>query len=461
MIDIVIPHFGNDELLERCLASIEANTQVEHRVIVVDNNKENRGFAAACNEGIRQGSGEYVVLLNNDTEVPEGWLANMRRVLEADDEVAVVGPLSTAKTQWQWTHNVGQWLERNVPTDDYVTSAERDFPKPLAFWCAIFPRQMLDHIGLLDEQFFMYCEDDDWCLRAKQTGYHMALDLATVVSHDHRTNYTPKTRRIHQESYRKFLAKWKGIVQPAPNVLVGVLNQGNVRVELAAWFIEELSKPQAGVGRVTVTFSDYKPIAHNRNTLVQQMLEGDYQYLLMIDSDTIPQRNPLELCRYNLDIIGLPTPIFNIRRNPDHPIYWNVGKWNPDTGSWHPLVINTDAEGEGPIKVDAVGTGVFLVHRRVLEHPDMRGPFRRAWDENGLAIRGLDLEMCRRAKEAGFEVWIDIDYTADHFKEVSLRRIWSLMKQDEPAIPISENGDEVEIIRKRRKKPVGAKTKAR
>lgn len=439
IVDIIIPHFGPQELLDRCLASIEANTRLPHRVTVIDNNRVNLGFSVACNQGIQQTDGEYVVLLNNDTEVPAGWLESMVRVAESEDKIAAVGPLSTAPTQWQWVHAVSTALKRNLPAlvgttdDDYIT----DFPRTLAFWCTLFPRWAFEEIGLLDEQFFMYAEDDDWCLRASKADYKLALDLSTVVTHRHRANRTPGIDRIHKESIERLKAKWADDLQIQPDVLIGVLNQGEIRTELAVRLLQ-INRQYPGFGRVDITFSEHKPTDNNRNMLVRRMLDEGYDYLVMCDSDTVFQRNPLELIAYDPDVAGLATPIYNVKRNAAHPIYWNVGDYNGE--NWNPLILTGD---EGLVEVGAVGTGCIIVARRVFEHPDMQAPFMRAWSEDGIVVRGSDFEFCQRARAAGFKIYVDTRYVADHLKVTSLLRQWS---QSNDPYRFSLNGDGQQLL---------------
>lgn len=463
MIDIVIPHYGDDELLERCLGSIEENVTVEHRVIVIDNNEENRGFAKACNAGIEQGDGEYVLLLNNDTVVPAGALARMQMIASADRRIAAVGPLSTAPAQWQWVHNVATWLGQSVPQDDYVTSDVRQFPGQLAFWCALIPRRALYDVGLLDEQFFMYAEDDDWCLRAQEAGYRLALDLGSVVMHHHRTHYSEEVQRIHEESFEKFKAKWADHLTTPPTVHVAVLQQGYIRAELAGHLLRVL-RERNDLGQISWSFPFAVPIANNRNQIVLNALTGgqsdnlveewgaaktdatpqeflarfrntDTDYLMMIDDDVVPYRNPLDLIpqmeERGIKIVGLPAPIIQYSKRPKAPVMWNVMNFVPEREPtpWQP--INLDGTDQF-LQVDAVGTGCIIIHRSVLEHPDLLAPFARKFNEFGVAVRGLDLWFCEKAQDAGFDVYTHTGYPCEHYWEVPIGLLAGIVKKHAP-----------------------------
>lgn len=208
VIDVVIPHYGRQALLDRCLQAIAANSGKAVNVLVHDNNRNNIGFAAAVNATVRRGDAPIIVLLNNDTAVPAGWLTTMTAVLFDDPKTAAVGPISSARTQWQGVANVESWLKVQLPCPGYVSTADGKFPANLAFWCVMIRRVVWERVGPLDEGYFIYAEDEDWCVRARRLGYHLALDLQTIAHHDHRANYDEATRGHHDDSKRRFRARW-------------------------------------------------------------------------------------------------------------------------------------------------------------------------------------------------------------------------------------------------------------
>lgn len=209
MIDVVIPHYGPQSTLNRCLASIRKAGGPDHQVFVHDNNVHNVGFAGAINAAARLGSGPYLVLLNNDTVVPAGWLESLMSILDRDPGLAAVGPISTANTQWQGVEPVRRWLGVELPHDGFVTTTDGAFPSNLAFWCVMIRRAAWEHVGELDDGYFMYGEDDDWCLRAAELGYPLALNLGLVVQHDHRASYDEDTKRHHEVSRERFKNRWQ------------------------------------------------------------------------------------------------------------------------------------------------------------------------------------------------------------------------------------------------------------
>lgn len=150
-----------------------------------------------------------------------------------------------------------------------------------------------------------------------------------------------------------------------------------------------------------------------RNRLAKRAVDDGYDFLIMIDADTVPLKNPLDLVGLDLDVIGLPTPIWFADANAvaagEWPLCLSVFDEAPN-GKWieHPM-------GSGGLQaVDAVGTGAIIIARRVLEM--LRPPFVRSWDEYGQAIVGSDVLFCRRAKAAGFKIWTHFDYLCSHYK---------------------------------------------
>jgi hypothetical protein len=149
-------------------------------------------------------------------------------------------------------------------------------------------------------------------------------------------------------------------------------------------------------------------------------MAGGEDYWLSFDSDNPPMRNPLELIALDKDIIGLPTPIWHFTGEipSERPIYWSAYKKKGEEGytEYNPK--------EGLQRVSAIGTGCFLVARRVFEDPEMRkGPFVRKLNPDGTVDRGNDISFCERATDRGFEIWAHFDFPCMHFNELELNEV--------------------------------------
>jgi GT2 family glycosyltransferase len=187
-------------------ASTDASIQVVQSrfpQVEVLENSENRGFAAANNQGLAWARGRYILLLNPDTEMPAITLRTFVAYLEAQPRVGVVGPRLQARggkiqggaagydpspsTIFSFSTFLyrllpgrckGLWLPRSrykqpepVPVD-WVSGA-----------CMMVRRQAFAAAGPLDERYFMYSEDVEWCRRIRQAGYEVVCLPAVAVTH--------------------------------------------------------------------------------------------------------------------------------------------------------------------------------------------------------------------------------------------------------------------------------------
>lgn len=166
----------------------------------------------------------------------------------------------------------------------------------------------------------------------------------------------------------------------------------------------------------------HRPFENNLHHIIHDILHvekyRDVTHWLSIDADNPPLRNPLELIKYDKDIMGLPTPVWHYAKKDERPIYWNVYRKNPLVDGYNEWVPR-----DGLTKVDAIGTGCFVISRRVIEHENMQGCFQRTFNPDGTVDRGNDIAFCERARQNGFEIWTHFDYACDHHVELSLNEV--------------------------------------
>lgn len=162
------------------------------------------------------------------------------------------------------------------------------------------------------------------------------------------------------------------------------------------------------------------PYENNLHHIVRDILQKDYDFWVSFDADNPPRTNLIPLVLEDKDVIGCPTPVWHFEGKPgERPMYWNGYDYVPEE----------DAYGEHNPKeslqrVDAVGTGCFVVARRVLEHPDMQtGCFAREYYSDGTVHKGNDLMFCERARAVGFEVYAHYDYPCFHFNEIEVGEV--------------------------------------
>jgi GT2 family glycosyltransferase len=223
LVSVVIPSHNGLRLLQRCLQSLSQQSYERIEVIMVDNgstdgsaeyvaqtfpeakikrNQTNLGFAKAVNIGIAQSSGEYLFILNNDTELRsdciEQLVAAMRYFIAKDDGVIGIAPkivfdrlgrtfldaVGTGMNPDGAAFNIGV----GQPDLGQLDSPRRVFG--VCFAAALIRKQAFDAIGHLDESFYAYYEDVDWCYRANLFGYKFYSAPNAVVYHKHSVSAT-------------------------------------------------------------------------------------------------------------------------------------------------------------------------------------------------------------------------------------------------------------------------------
>ncbi len=167
-------------------------------------NKTNLGFIKATNQGLQQATCEFVVLLNNDTAVTQGWDDKMLHTFDLFPNVGAVGPVTQSIIGWQNAERIKAIWGVTVPMYNKQTHAEynkqledKSDPKylpigntPLAFFCAMLRKSTVDEVGLLCEDFKIGLGDDDeYCIHLRSHGYSQYVALNTFVYHKHRTTF--------------------------------------------------------------------------------------------------------------------------------------------------------------------------------------------------------------------------------------------------------------------------------
>jgi GT2 family glycosyltransferase len=224
--DVVIVNYNAGKLLVDCVYSVFAAGAA--RVIVVDNNssdeslghlermlrneklslirnRQNLGFAAACNVGARVSSASRVLFLNPDSVLAVDALAIMVDVLECSKTVGMVGGLlcnpdgseqpggrrvfPTPKRAFMRAFGLSR-LDRFLPEafSDFLLHKE---PLPvdpvvveaISGACMLVKREAMDDVGLWDEGYFLHCEDLDWCMRFWQKGWKVMFVPNAKVTH--------------------------------------------------------------------------------------------------------------------------------------------------------------------------------------------------------------------------------------------------------------------------------------
>ena len=209
-----------------------------------------------------------------------------------------------------------------------------------------------------------------------------------------------------------------------PKVLISLPTTGWVH-KISAQAILKIALEESIRNRChgDIIMPTHTPFENNLHYIVQDVLKKEYDYWISFDPDNAPMNNPIDLCFMGKDIIGCPTPVWHYtgkNKRGIRPIYWNVYLEDPESDGYKEHHVK-----DGLVPCDAIGTGCFVVSRRVFEHPDMRsGCFMREWDsETGIVYKGNDIKFCERARAAGFVIYAHWDYPCHHFNELDLNEI--------------------------------------
>jgi len=256
--DVIIVSHNTSEDLQRCLTALQKNRPRRlERVLVVDNGSsdgspdlarnawpdvtlvalaENRGFAAANNIALRQSTAPLALLLNSDTIVPPGALDTLAERLEAMVAVAAGPRLVDARGRPEvsfgpmlspWSELIQRSRVRMAASDGalarrYIASlvsVERNVDW-VSGACLLVRRQSAIDVGLLDERFFMYEEDVDFCAALRAAGGRILFTPRSEVVHlrgrsvaQSRANLRSIYDRSHLAFYEKHLPRWAPVLR--------------------------------------------------------------------------------------------------------------------------------------------------------------------------------------------------------------------------------------------------------
>ncbi len=227
----------------QCVDSIRRCTGYPHEIIFVDNgsadgtrkylrnlvkensnyhlisNKKNRGFAGGNNQGAKKATGDYVLFLNNDVLVSDGWLESLVESLELEERIGVVGPITNringrqrlAEVPYSDVSQFPAFAQRvRAVNKGKVTPRRR-----LGGFAMLMKKALFDAVGGFDEDFGLgNYEDDDLCLRIRDRGYAVMVDEGTYIHHfGGRTFVSNKLdyEKLMTENGKKFREKWPAV----------------------------------------------------------------------------------------------------------------------------------------------------------------------------------------------------------------------------------------------------------
>jgi len=219
---LIIPHYGPDAELKRCKESLKTVDGMDHvKTVIIDNNRNNIGFTAACNKGIRENpDAAFYWLLNNDTVVTKAALTELLKAMRKYDKVGIVSSQLVDLTNqdiivWGGSEAVIPGIHRSGSLS-LGQLQEATWERWATFGSVLLRNKMVREIGLLDERYFLICSDSDYCFTARSRGWRVLHWPKSKVFHDESegvsrvANQTrnEKVLRILADDQRKFADKW-------------------------------------------------------------------------------------------------------------------------------------------------------------------------------------------------------------------------------------------------------------
>ena len=360
-ISIVIVSYNTKEYLIECLQSLHTNSfEGTSEVFVVDNassdgsadmverrfpgvslikNDVNAGFSAAVNQSCRRASGRYVLLLNPDTLVLSGAIGALFSYMESHPEVGAAGP-----RQWLDTDKRLQSTVTVKPPDSTTLLAQIPFfrrwvqktlhtkfwSKDFDIWTSNFPirvdtlngscmlvrRKTIEDVGVLDEDFFLFFEDADWCVRMRKRGWELWFVPASEIVHFGMRSVllSEGISEIARQSLNHYIKKhmspsgyllWKifgakRLLRPIKRLILGIKN------------VYPLGMPEKS--------GPHRKTSDGDVTLFWNPEEVASGYLFEISTDPLFLYKAGTVCRNS----HIRLPLDLVRQGPKGPLLWRV-----------------------------------------------------------------------------------------------------------------------------------------
>ena len=214
-IAVILVNWKKYNLTSNCINSLNKSNYKNFKIILVDNEyseksiielknkykellvfkeKNNLGFAGGNNIGIRyalENDYDYIMLLNNDTEVKENFILPLVERIEKDHFLGAVQPLILNFSNKSIIWNAGGKLNKFLGLTSTRLNNNKlnssivfdDYTDWISGCCILIKSEILTKVGLLDEKFFNYYEDVDWSLRMKNLGYDLGFVKESIIYH--------------------------------------------------------------------------------------------------------------------------------------------------------------------------------------------------------------------------------------------------------------------------------------
>jgi GT2 family glycosyltransferase len=242
---VIIPNWNGKKWLEICLNSLFKQTYHAFEIVVVDNGstddsisyidqhfpqvkvvalRNNKGFAAAINAGVRSVKTDYVAFLNNDTKADPDWLNELMACAQRNPEIASFCSKLLNYDDRKKIDGVGIQINE-VGQARSIGWEEKDvgqFEKERLIFgatggAALFKREIFLKVGGFDEHYFMYSEEVDWAFRAQFLGYRSLYSPKAIIYHKHKAT---SGKRQDMLEYWQFKNMYMTIIKNFPTSIL-------------------------------------------------------------------------------------------------------------------------------------------------------------------------------------------------------------------------------------------------
>lgn len=285
-LSIIIVNYNTCRLTTDCLRSVYASeTDYRYEVFVVDNhstddsvktirrefpevklivNETNTGFSYANNQAIRVSAGRYVLLLNSDTIIQRDTLDIMLSFMDRRPDVGASGckvilpdgsldkackrGFPTPSASFYYAFGFSKWFPNNPKFNQYQLSyLDPDQEYPIDCLVGAFMmvrREAIEQVGLLDEDYFMYAEDTDWCYRIKQAGWVNYYYPRTTIVHYKGGSAPRRPLKIIYEFHRSMILFYRKNYRKNYSILVSAAIYAGVAVQFGMALVKSaLARP--------------------------------------------------------------------------------------------------------------------------------------------------------------------------------------------------------------------------
>lgn len=182
------------------------------------NNHANLGFAAGNNPGIKYAlkhQASHIMIVNPDVQVPRHFAIPLLAHFKKDKKLGLIAPVHRHRQKNKLFYGLGGQVDWKTgkcthQNTNKINFSQLKYCQFVSFACVLIKKQVFEKAGYLDERYFMYLEDVDFCLTAKKAGFKVALDPKVIIDHKTSSSFSDPRQKLKYSfvSQLKLINKW-------------------------------------------------------------------------------------------------------------------------------------------------------------------------------------------------------------------------------------------------------------